>query len=76
MDIKDLKRLSGLNEGEYDSESTYDPNIALDKLASQLIHLPEEIINHATNLSSEAEMNDVLEYFAKQLEKAAAKLRQ
>ena len=69
MDINDLKRLSGVQE------SDYDPNLALDRLASQILNLPEEIIHHATNLSSEAEMNDVLEYLAKQLEKAAAKLR-
>lgn len=70
-DINRLKKLSGLNEGNYGEEAMQN----LDRIASQILNMPEEIINYATNLGSEAEMNDVLEYLAKQLEAAAAKLR-
>lgn len=74
MDIKALKRLSGLNES-FDDNDAYDPMQKLDKISSSLIGLADEIINHATNLDSEQEMKEVLEFFAKQLEEVAAKLR-
>lgn len=71
-DLNRLRKLSGLSESAYAEEAMQN----LDRIASQILHMPEEIINYATNLNSEAEMNDVLEYMAKQLEAAAAKLRQ
>jgi hypothetical protein len=75
MNLKDLKRLSGLNESFDDDNGAYDPMEKLDKISSQLVGLADEITNHATNLDSEQEMNEVLEFFAKQLEEVAAKLR-
>lgn len=74
MKINDLRRLSGLKES-YDDEGAYDPMEKLDKISSQLVGLADEITNHATNLDSEQEMNEVLEFFAKKLEDVAAKLR-
>ena len=70
MKLSDLKRLSGLSE-----DSSYDPMEKLDKISGLIGTLEDEITNHATNLGSEQEMNEVLEFFANQLEGVAAKLR-
>ena len=71
MELSRLRKLSGLNEGPYADEAMQN----LDRIASQILHLPDEILNHATNLDSEQEMNEVIEYFIRQLEQAIAKLR-